>query len=113
VRTWTTLAYLLLMLPLGIVYFVIAVTGLAVSAAFIGTPLALLAQYFGWAPGDFRAIDIHYDNGSVYAFDHPWISGPLLLVVGVLLLTLLMHVARALVRGHARLAKSLLVVPGA
>src|SRR5580692_1880428 len=72
VRTWTTLAYLLLMLPLGIVYFVIAVTGLAVSAAFIGTPLALLAQYFGWAPGDFRALDIHFGNdGAMYSFDHP------------------------------------------
>jgi uncharacterized membrane protein len=114
VRTWTTLAYLLLMLPLGIVYFVIAVTGLAVSAAFIGTPLALLAQYFGWAPGDFRALDIHFNNdGAVYTLDHPWLSGTLLLIAGVILLTALMHLARALVRGHARLAKSLLVVPGA
>jgi hypothetical protein len=114
VRTWTTLAYLLLMLPLGIAYFVIAVTGLSVSAAFIGTPLALLAQYFGWAPGDFNALDIHYgSHGGVYAADHPWLSGILLLVAGVILLTVLMHLARALVRGHARLAKSLLVVPGA
>jgi uncharacterized membrane protein len=113
VRTWTTLAYLVVMLPLGIVYFVIAVTGLAVSAAFIGTPLALVAQYFGWVPGDFRTIDIHYSDGSVYAFDHPWLSGTLLFVAGVIVLTVLMHLARALVRAHARLAKSLLVVPGA
>jgi hypothetical protein len=31
----------------------------------------------------------------------------------VLVLTLLMHLARALGRGHARLAKTLLVAPGA
>src|SRR5580658_5809921 len=47
VRTWTTLAYLLLMLPLGIIYFTIAVTGLSVSAAFIGTPLLLVLQHLG------------------------------------------------------------------
>ena len=32
-RTWTTLAYLILMLPIGIVYFVIAVVGLSLSLA--------------------------------------------------------------------------------
>src|SRR6202167_1696981 len=32
-RTWTTLAYFILMLPLGIVYFVIAVIGLSVGLA--------------------------------------------------------------------------------
>ncbi len=113
-RTWTTLAYFVVMLPLGIVYFTVAVTGLAVSAAFIGTPLALLAQYFGWAPGDFRVLDIHHGgDGSVYSMDHPWFAATLLFVAGVILLTMLLHLARALVRAHARLAKSLLVVPGA
>ena len=48
VRTWTTLAYLLLMLPLGILYFTVAVTGLAVSAAFIGAPLGVVAPHLGW-----------------------------------------------------------------
>jgi len=36
-----------------------------------------------------------------------------LFVLGVLLLTLLMHAARAIGRGHVHLAKALLVVPGA
>src|SRR5262249_8166378 len=35
VRTWTTLLYLLLMLPLGIFYFTVAVTVLAFSSALI------------------------------------------------------------------------------
>lgn len=47
-RTWTTLAYLMLMLPLGIVYFVIAVVGLSVSLALIFAPLAEFAGRFGW-----------------------------------------------------------------
>lgn len=38
-RTWSTLAYLVLMLPLGIVYFVIAVVELALSVSFILAPL--------------------------------------------------------------------------
>src|SRR5580700_9182356 len=43
-RTWTTLAYLILMLPLGIAYFVIAVVGLSVSLALIFAPLVELAS---------------------------------------------------------------------
>jgi uncharacterized membrane protein len=62
VRTWTTLAYLLVMLPLGIIYFTVAVSGLAVSATFIGTPLVLLAQHLGWARFDFSA-DASFFNG--------------------------------------------------
>ena len=114
-RTWTTLAYLLVMLPLGIAYFTVAVTGLAVSAAFIVTPLAMLAQYFGWVH-----LNVRSDTGTLIGWDgstwwaeHPAFSGVLLLVAGVVLLTLLLHLARGLIRGHAHLAKSLLVVPGA
>jgi hypothetical protein len=36
-----------------------------------------------------------------------------LFVLGIVLLTLLLHLARGVVRVHARLAKSMLVVPGA
>src|ERR1700704_1462648 len=37
-RTWTTLAYLLLMLPVGIIYFTIAVVGISLSAGLIAAP---------------------------------------------------------------------------
>ena len=104
-RTWTTLAYLLLMLPLGIVYFTLAITLLAVSLSFIGAPVAALAQRFGWA-------DWGITFGPWQAADSPLLS-VLLCALGVVLLTALLHLARALVRGHAHLAKSLLVVPGA
>ncbi|HEX4387339.1 MAG TPA: sensor domain-containing protein [Steroidobacteraceae bacterium] len=110
-RTWTTLAYLLLMLPLGIVYFTVAVTVLALSAAFISVPLALLGDYFGWIRVD--VWDHVRVQGSGWGVDHPFVAGLLMFLAGVVLLTLFMHAARALMRGHALLAKSLLVKPGA
>ena len=39
-RTWTTMLYMLLMLPLGITYFTIVVTALAVSLATFAAPIA-------------------------------------------------------------------------
>ena len=45
---------------------------------------------------------------------HHSLLGSLVLgVLGVLIVTLLTHVARDVARGHARLAKALLVEPGA
>ena len=111
-RTWTTLAYLLIMLPLGIVYFTVAVTGLAVSAAFIGTLLTWVGYNLGWI--DFDINDhIFLHNGQPWAPDHPLLGSLALFVLGVVLLTLLLHLARGVVRVHARLAKAMLVVPGA
>ena len=48
VRTWTTLLYMLVMLPLGTVYFVTAVTGFAVGVSFLLVPVAGIAQRLGW-----------------------------------------------------------------
>jgi uncharacterized membrane protein len=111
-RTWTTLAYFVLMLPLGIVYFTIAVIGIASSAALIGTPLTLFAHHFAWI--DFSLNDhVYWPPGESWSPDHPLFASVLLLALGVLLLTVLLHLARGLVRIHARLAKSMLVVPGA
>ena len=49
-RTWASMAYMILMLPLGIAYFTIAVTGLAVGFGLIGTPFGHWArdQAFIW-----------------------------------------------------------------
>jgi uncharacterized membrane protein len=105
-RTWTTLAYLILMLPLGIVYFVIAVVGLSLSLAFTFAPLGELANRYGWfaQPGD-----VHLSP--------PWLDSfwgvPLMMLAGILLLTLLMHLARGVGRLHAMYAKALLVAPAA
>ena len=103
-RTWTTLAYLILMLPLGIAYFVMAVVGLSVSLAFIFAPLVATAGRFEWfgIPPDVHTSPAWL--GSLWAL-------PLMVLTGVLLLTLLMHLARGIGRLHAMYAKALLVAP--
>ena len=55
---------------------------------------------------------IHIDERSV-GTPHSLILSLVHLVLGVVILTLLMHAARGIARGHARLAKALLVEPGA
>jgi uncharacterized membrane protein len=112
VRTWTTLLYMLLMLPLGIVYFTVTVTGLAVGLAFTALPFLTLAQWLGWdANATLFSDDVHV--GGFVLSDHSMVAALILGVLGVLIVTLLMHAARAIGRGHAHLAKALLVVPGA
>jgi uncharacterized membrane protein len=102
-RTWTTLAYLLLMLPLGIIYFTVAVVGIALSGALIVAPIATLADRLGWLLIDGNAIRIH----------PAWLASPLgalfSVALGILVLTLVMHAARGLGRGHVALARGLLV----
>ncbi|NII72907.1 putative membrane protein [Dyella sp. SG562] len=100
-RTWTTMLYMVLMLPLGIVYFTITVTLLSVSIAFIGAPLA-------WTFGDFdhELATIHWGYGAhVPTFGDALV----LLAVGVLLLFATLHLVRGLGRMHGLIAKSLLV----
>jgi uncharacterized membrane protein len=105
-HTWTTLAYLISMLPLGIVYFVIAVVGLSVSLAFIFAPLVDLASRYGW-------FDLAGDAHLNPIWLGSWWAMPLMVLAGVLLLTVLMHLARSIGRLHAMYAKVLLVAPTA
>jgi uncharacterized membrane protein len=97
-RTWSTMLYMLLMLPLGVVYFTLAVALLAVSLSFVFCPLALL-------PG------VHL-NVWMFGYDlpehAPW-ALPLLSVIGIVLLFATMHVARGIGRLHGLMAKHLLV----
>ncbi|HUL47048.1 MAG TPA: sensor domain-containing protein [Steroidobacteraceae bacterium] len=111
VRTWTTLLYMLLMLPLGIVYFTVTVTGLAVGLAFTSLPFLVLARWLGWDSNATFSDDVHIGGWALS--DHSMVSALILGAIGVLIVTLLMHAARAIGRGHAHLAKALLVVPGA
>jgi len=108
-RTWSTLLYFVLMLPLGIVYFTIAVTGIATSLACIFAPIA----HTGWMLGLVRidiATDIHFNDTLLV----PWqIADPLVFVIGVALLFGLLHFARGLAKFQGALAKSLLVKPAA
>jgi uncharacterized membrane protein len=112
VRTWTTLMYLLVMLPLGIIYFTLAVTGLAIGLRLALAPVIFAGRDFGWFPPGFSAGTIELDGHS-YGAPGSFIGALFCLVLGILIITLVMHAARAIVRGHARLAKALLVEPGA
>ncbi len=101
-RTWTTMFYFLLMLPLGIFYFVIAVVGISVSLGLVGGSIAGLLLETGIGSGG-----INLDN-EIYFAPSPLLA-PLVLIFGVLLLTAVMHLVRGIGRGHGTLAKHLLV----
>jgi hypothetical protein len=100
-RTWSSLLYLLLMLPLGIAYFVIAVVGITVPLSMIGTSIASLVT----------------GHSNVRIDDVPWLehlfhTAPglvALIVVGALLFFVTLHVARGIGWLHGRIAELLLV----
>lgn len=109
-RTWTTLLYLSLMLPLGILYFVIVLVGLTVGLELAAAPVLMLVISLGWLGKEF-GYEVSLGSWTLPAAA----SIPvclLLLAAGVVILTALLHLARAITVGHARLAKALLVVPG-
>ncbi len=98
-RSWSTILYMLLMLPLGIVYFTVTVTVLSVSLSFIAAPFA---WFFGQG-----GLHIQGYVGP----DLNWLT-PLLFPVGVLLLFCYLHAARGIGHLHGQLAKHLLVPSG-
>jgi len=92
-RTWTSLAYLLLMLPLGIVYFTLFTTLCSVALSFIAAPF------------------LHYGLGLPLWYGLPVPPGltVALPVAGILIGVLTLHLARGLGQLHGRLARQLLV----
>ena len=102
-RTWTTMFYFLLMLPLGILYFVIATVGISVSIGLIGGSVAGMLLAVGVGSGG-----LSLDDQSVYFGPSP-LAAPFVLIAGVVLLTAVMHLIRGIGRGHGTLAKHLLV----
>jgi hypothetical protein len=100
-RTWASMAYMILMLPLGTAYFTIAVTGLAVGVAMLGSPLW---AWTGWA------VDHTFIyHGVVHTWDFPGWAVPFAMVAGLAVLVGMMHLIRWIGRGHAAFAKAMLV----
>jgi uncharacterized membrane protein len=100
-RTWSSMFYLALMLPLGIVYFVLAVVGISVSLGLIaGSMWSLITG-----------------TSNVQISDVPWLEhlfhtapGLVLLVLfGLLMFFVVLHVARGIGWFHGRIAELLLV----
>jgi hypothetical protein len=101
IRTWSSMLYLLLMLPLGIAYFVIALVGIVVPMALIG------GSIMGLLTG--RS---HIQISDVPWLDHIFHTAPGLLLaiaLGVLLLFFTLHIAKAVGWLHGRVAELLLV----
>jgi uncharacterized membrane protein len=113
-RTWTTLLYLVLMLPLGIIYFVIATVGLSIGVNLSLAPFAVIGENLGWLDDyDAHGIPFAFGDHMIRLTHTSWVGSLFMLAFGVIVLTAVMHLARGMVRGHARLAKMLLVEPGA
>ncbi len=103
-RTWTTMFYFLLMLPLGILYFTIAITGIVVSLGLVFGSIAGLLMNAGIGSGGINIDD------AIYIGPSPALA-PLIFIAGVLLMTAMMHLVRGIGRVHGTLAKHLLVAP--
>lgn len=98
VRTWLTMLYFVLMLPLGVVYFSIATTLLSTSLALVFAPLADVALD---QPVNLWINDVNMGDGV-------WLW-PLAVAAGLVLLFATLHLARAIGRLHGAIAKHLLV----
>ena len=96
-RTWSTLVYMVLMLPLGIIYFTFIVVALSLTFAMAALPVL---ETFG-------------DHNHLYWFGEqihlPLWSLPITLVIGLVMLILTLHAARGLGLMQATLAKHQLV----
>jgi len=106
-RTWATLFYMILMLPLGIAYFVIVVVLSAVSLALMFTPIAMAFNFLGWGR-DFVNGYVTIDWGFG-AHIPGWGDAIAMFVVGFFLLFGMLHLVRAIGYVHGALAKHLLV----
>lgn len=97
-HTWSSLAYMVLHLPLGILFFTLMVTGLSLSLSLMAVPIASI---FVGLPS------IVLWNGL--EAQHPVLVVILAAVVGCLLLIGILHLALALGRFQGFLAKHMLV----
>jgi uncharacterized membrane protein len=95
--TWTGILYMILQLPIGIIYFTIMIVMLSMSISIIFAPLVQVI----W---NISIIDL----GNEY-YMIPWFLAPLIVIAGFLLLTSTMHIAKFVGKIHGKYAKALLV----
>jgi uncharacterized membrane protein len=96
-RTWTTMLYMVLQLPLGIIYFTTLVTALTLSAATFFAPIAQMI----WNQPIFRA-------GSYGYLIEPW-AIPLVMALGILGFFVTLWLAKGVGKVHGMWAKTMLV----
>jgi uncharacterized membrane protein len=96
-RSWFAMIYMVLLLPLGILYFTVFVVMLSLGLAGIAMPV--LQYGFGLPIGQF----------SDRAFYAPGWMAPLFVIVGMLWLLVTLHLAKGIGQLHGRFAKMMLV----
>jgi hypothetical protein len=96
-RTWTSIAYMVLMLPLGIAYFTFVVMAAALSAGLVTAPFFALA---GYEPA------LQWGNSEWDISTGGWF---LAIPLGILILVCALHLCRAIGALHARYSKYMLV----
>jgi hypothetical protein len=96
-QTWTAAVYMLLQMPLGIIYFTVIVTFIGASVWLIGRPVWELA--FGFPAFIFPP----------YGYFTPGWLMPFAVIGGILLLPATMHLAKYIGRLHGAFAKVMLV----
>jgi hypothetical protein len=95
-HTWLSLGYLVLQLPLGVIYFTLFITLIAVALSAVATPIT---QSLGVPMIQTNAGDYYIPNWGL----------PVVVLAGVVLLTATMHLAKVIGRAHGALAKAALV----
>jgi hypothetical protein len=95
--TWFSLIYMLLQLPLGVIYFTVFITLIALSLYGIALPILQLGFH----------IPVGYSNGYTYCLAG-WLL-PFTVIAGVLLAVATMHLVKHIGRLHGAYAKALLV----
>ncbi len=107
-RTWTAMLYFVLMLPLGVAYFTVAVTGLATSISLMGAPIAV---WLGLADvqSNSNGFLLWGTTGNGLVTNLATWHLPLVLVAGFLLFFVTLHLAKFIGGLHGTLAKHLLV----
>jgi len=109
-RTWSTIVYMLAMLPLGIVYFTLAVTLLTTAVACILAPVLLgFGAFDDWYISGHWIGPITINNFEVGQGLGGWWEYPFVFFFGIVLLFGSMHLMRWIGHFHAMFAKHLLV----
>ncbi len=96
-HTWFSLVYMILQMPLGILYFTVFITLIAVSLSLAVWPIVAIAL----------GLPL-FTTGSHEYFATGWLI-PISVIAGALLLTLTMNLAKVAGGLHGAMAKSLLV----
>jgi hypothetical protein len=104
--TWLSWIYMILMLPLGVLYFSVMITFIALALGLIASPVGVIIMLI-------RDIPI----SIIHTHNFTWVLNPsqaillslVIACVGVGIITCTMHLARFVGKIHGKFAKALLV----